>query len=283
VKALSPQKQAEAGPQLDPASVEYEATAEFPPERIRGPVGHSLKPGNVSPLFTGSSFIIPAPRIRTAAGEKTDLRGYFCKLRLQRVVLLDKNGSHVASDFTEPYWVQYLPEFSVYDGFDSLSRLRLNMLNGKQAELVNRDNLPQTIQPLAAAANTNFLYLVLTRTVFDVTGRPDQEVFVGILKQDGARWTGGDTAMDQDTLSRVVDSLRARVIEVQVPTSANLSPPPAKAKEFWDYLFPEIAPLAPGGNQDPVNRPEAKARIVRISRAIDSIQAAAGACEGDIE
>jgi hypothetical protein len=277
VKALSPQKQSEAGPQLDPASVEYEATAEFPPEKIRGPVGHSLKPGSVSPLFTGSSFIIPAPRIRTASGPKTDLRGYFCKLRLQRVVRLDPSGSQVASDFTEAYWVQFLPEFSVYDGFDSLARLRLHMPAGNQAELVNKDNIPQTIQPLAASANATFLYLVLTRRVFDVTGRPDQEVFVAILKQDGARWTSGDAALDPKTLERVADSLRARVIEVQVPTGAPVPPPPAKAREFWDYLFPEIV------LRDPVNRPEATARIVRISRAIDSIAAAAGACEGDFK
>jgi hypothetical protein len=118
-----------------------------------------------------------------------------------------------------------------------------------------------------------------------VTGRPDQEVFVGVFKQNGDTWTSADPALDNDTLQRVSDSLRARVIEVQVPTASAVSAPPARAADFWKYLFPEIVPPALGGGapqrdpKDPLNRPEASARIVRLSRAMDSVSAAI-LCEG---
>jgi hypothetical protein len=296
IKALSPQKKDTAGPQLDPTAVEYGASVKFEdnPDQwkkypahpiVRGPVGHAVKKGNVSPLFTSSSFIIPAPRILSDSGERSDLRGYFCKLRFKRAIRTGANGSQVESDFSEPFWVQYLPEFSLFDGFGSLSGLKVHMTDGSHAQLVDRDNLPQTIQPFAADANAHFLYLLLTRKVFDVTGRPDQEVFVGVFKQNGDTWTSADPALDHDTLQRVSDSLRARVIEVQVPTASAVSAPPARAADFWKYLFPEIVPPALSGGapqrdpKDPLNRPEASARIVRLSRAMDSVSAAI-LCEG---
>jgi hypothetical protein len=269
VKALSPQAADTKPSPLDPSHVDFGAKAEFPSERIRGPVGHTVKPGNVSPLFTASSFLIPAPAITG----RQDLRWYFCKLKLQRLVQLDKNGTQLASGFTDPYWVQFLPEFSVYDGLPDLSGVRVRMIDGTNAELIGRNNVRQIPRPTPTPGNSTLLYLLLTRRVFDIIGRPDQEVFVGILKQAGETWVGDEPALIGDTLQRVGNSIRARIVEVQIPTGKAAQAPPAKAKDFWLKLFPEPA-------KDPAAMPEPDARIVRVSRPVESIGAAMAACAG---
>jgi hypothetical protein len=270
-KGLSHQaKEDPAAAKVAIADVIYGASAEFP-GTILGPAGHTLEPSNASPLYVASSFILPAPTIRIGADPpRTDLRGYFCKLRLKRTVRVDSDGQTVSSDFTEPYWVQYLPEFSFFDSSaKSVSMLQVRLAaSGKEAALVDRQGGVDVLRPFAVGTGTHFLYLVVTRQVFDITGRPDQEVFVGIFRQADTKWIADETILDGvDT--KLLGTIRARVVEIQVPSGG--SAPAAKALEFWTALFPL---------EDPAKRVESHARIVRISRPINS-SSKMGACQED--
>ena len=274
-KALSPQKAEDPNAaNVSKADVTYKAKASFSPDAILGPVGHTLSTGNASPLFVASSFVIPAPTIEVTTDKgttekTTDLRGYFCKLRLRRTVRLNVTGDTLTSDPTEPYWVQYLPEFSFYDsaaGYVNRLKVRLASKTADSkfvAELVNDQGAPETLQPFKFkdAPNTHALYLVLTRLVYDVTGRPDQEVFFALCRQQGAQWLTDEPVADAGLSDASRTSIRARVVEVQIPTG--VAPPAAMAAAFWQALFPD--PTA-----DNATLKDSKTRIVRISRPINS-------------
>jgi hypothetical protein len=269
--ALSPQKEEDpAANAVADANVRYKVSAGFK-HPIVGPAGHTLEPSNASPLYVASSFILPAPDIDVAKDTPpiSDLRGYFCKLRLRRSVAL-KDGTKLSSDFTEPYWVQFLPEFSNYDspvGSVPVTSLRVRLAPGTNivAQLVNGAGKLELLKPFSIG--THALYLFLTRQVFDITGRQDAEVFIAVCRQDNANWIP-----DEQPLTTPLSQgspIRARVVEVQFPPGA--TPPSATATEFWKALFPEPV--------DPTNLADSPMRIVRISAPINSsiaMQACAG-------
>ena len=270
-------------------------------QKIRGPVGHTFDRTNESPLFATTSFIIPAPSIfSTPKGQSRDRRAHdfgwdFCRLRLRRVVTLSKKAttrtdcrltkpddlvncdaanaaSQLVGPFTEPFWVQYLPEFSHFAPADnklSDARLKLEDDNPLQLSIIDRHGQRMLLSPTASLNGIFELYLVLTRRVFDVAGRPEQEVYLEVFHQDAdAKWT---TSIPPSLTSDA--GLRARVIEVQrrPPDTGQRQTFPS-GEPLWLALF---GPKATGQNQ---TADKDLARIVRISQPIEGLSTTSVIC-----
>jgi hypothetical protein len=251
--------------------------------QIRGPVGHTFDRSSDAPLFVSTSFIIPAPSIIkdpvSAPGAAFGAWG-MCKLRLRRVIHVKpkpvtREGEKTVSlksEFTDPFWVQYLPEFSLFNINGDFSNLQLKISpnsNSLQAEVVDSGN--QNVKLEAGKTDPNGknlfeLYMVLTREVFDATGRSDQEVYVGVLAQSGNIWQTADdsgifndeTFPDNAAKQRKLDSIkfRARIIEIQRRKNGNTAF--MNADKLWEHLF------------EPHIQDKDRCRIVRISEPLGS-------------
>lgn len=248
-------------------------------DNIRGPVGHTFDRSSDAPLLATTSFIIPAPTITltTPSGGAAKFGAWgMCKLRLKRIINIDtdetKKPRKLGSDFTDPFWVQYLPEFSVFrEGQDkelNFDEILLQMNSQTSASVVSRKNAAQRIKVNTersepTGSNVFQLYLVLTREVFDATGRADQEVYLGVLAQNPnspENWTTADV-LDVPANTQDV-KLRARIVEVQRRKILNgqndVTSPYLKGDDLWMNMFkPEIAD-------------HLRCRIVRISEPIYS-------------
>jgi hypothetical protein len=268
-------------------------------QKIRGPVGHTFDRTNESPLFVTTSFIVPAPTIfSTEKGQareriSRDFGWDFCRLRLRRVVTLSTQvaarndcrlttpsevvscdepnpASQLVGPFTEPYWVQYLPEFSHFAPADKkLSEARLKFENQSplQFSIIDRNGQRMLLSPTASLNGIFELYLVLTRRVFDVAGHPEQEVYLEVFHQDtGTKlWTTSNPpALSSDT------DLRARIIEVQ------RRPPQTGQFQSGEPLW--LALFGPKAGQEDKTADKDLTRIVRISQPIEGLSTTSFNC-----
>jgi hypothetical protein len=177
--------------------------------------------------------------------------------------------TQLASKFTDPVWVQFLPAFSIYDGLDHLNNVTLNVVTtsggGKTTEsevfLVKRSGENAELKHFSSDNNNFELYLVLTKRVFDVTGRNDQESYVGLFKQDGARWIPAEPVIAIVGQPQAAEDYVARIIEVQRPKPFGTEKC-QKRHNLWEELF--------GKRDNSQQDCDATARIVRISAPIES-------------
>jgi len=271
---------------------------------IVGPVGHYFDADNNSALFVGTSFMLSPPSLPT--GKDGAMDWYFARLSLRRTLdsrfppvgnavqeYSSPNGAnqpsatttwklqHSYSAYTEPVWVQFLPEFSVYDNFNSfgghVSALRLGVdFANKKLQLQGSDGKAVTFTQTVTNDNTSgkaeyTLYLVLTRMVVDIIGRPDQESYVGLFHQaDQGTWI----IDPNDTFPTDAKAhYRARIIEVQRPIIG----PSGGDQSCWNRpanitLWHELFNVSIGGC-------DTLARIVRVSEPVDD-RASQDACGG---
>jgi|GEM_PF-2913707 hypothetical protein len=256
----------------------------FLEEQKRGPVGHTFDRSDDQPFFTATSFVVPAP-LAADASTRTRFGAWgMCKIRFRRVVLLGtilENGRQkeirLESKFTDPFWVQYLPDFSVFreiiDGRESEIKnfidLRVEVLGDKKIRLFKKENprVSVVLKPSNVGDKNIFeRYLILTREVFDATGQADQEVYLGVMSpnpQSAGEWQTSD-CLDLSG-SNATTKLRARIIEVQ--RRNNGRPPFRTADELWKRLF------------DLSVSDYERCRIVRISEPIYSEAAVKKLCE----
>jgi len=222
-----------------------------------GPVGHTFDVGSDDPLFVNTSFLLSAPEIRHPNEEHLK-KGVsndpwsFCQIRLKRVIHLGQGGrKKVESQFTQPFWVQYLPDFSIFGGID-VADLFLKMVDATHLEL--RDNTG----PKQLNGDGFFsLFVVLTRRVTDATGSEGQEEFAGLFQKiDPSTWeiVGRRTVTDYKT-----SEFRARVIEVQPGKGSASLPKLATDDTLWDAMFRLDL------------KDSDRARITRISSPVDTI------------
>ena len=246
----------------------------FDPKAIVGPVGHYFDADNTSALFVATSFILPPPTLPPVAGV-TDLTmpWYMARVAFRRKLTTFTPPATTPPDFpdpswqrntryskyTDPLWVQYLPEFSLYDNFaDHLSKLHLDV-GQSSLRLLDASGAPKSLKPTASDNNVFSLYLVLTRMVNDVIGRPDQETYVATFQSDAlGTWT---PVANGEKFDQVAGPYRARVIEVQTPQLGPVSADGCWKRPvayFWDQFFFTDEP-----------RCDTPARITRISEPID--------------
>ena len=197
------------------------------------------------PRIVNSSFTIRPP-----ATDASNANWCFARLQFRRV-LANTAADALPSDakvsnWTDPVWAQFLPDFSLFDSSTdvvSVDQLKMGQRAGLTFALM-KDGVTVEFTPLEFTPLKKFeLWCVLTRMVSDVfTGSmaATQESFVDIAKYDPAQKTF--------TLSRDPggSDFRLRLIEVQrrEDGSGNL----------LDDLFPDTT------------TEDAPVRIVRVSR-----------------
>jgi hypothetical protein len=106
--------------------------------------------------------------------------------------------------------------------------------------------------------------LVLTKRVFDVTGRNDQETYVGLFKKTADdKWLPADDSMIAVAGSpQSFDNYVARIIEVQRPKPFGEAVC-TQRDNLWEELF--------GKTSNPsLQDCDTAARIVRLSRPIEN-------------
>lgn len=240
--------------------------------KVIGPIGHSDMIGD-SPIFTSTSFVIPAPHFYKKSAPQTleHLPDWgMCEIRFRRL-WRKADKSFLTSAWTDPYWVQFLPEFTRFGKNNEVTSdthfLHLGNVDQPEVQLSILDRLNSRQTPLKptevknAPHNSYELYLVLTNRVFDVVGRQGQEAFVGIAYPSESNPNSGEInkwSVAKGTIS-ATDTLRARIIEVQrrVPALNRTPDFKALAANLWKHLFSKNIP----DNE--------RARIVKVSEPVD--------------
>jgi len=258
-----------------------DSQASFPDRSIQGPVGHYFDSSNSSANFLASSFILPSPTInpiKPRAGTSKDPRWMLAKLQFRRTLLKktptdgysqdDNTGrfkDSVSSPYTPPVWAQYLPPFSIFEDVPLLGSsrngkkpIRAQFQDGK-IQLVDSSGNLVTLQSFPSDNSSFSLYAILTSRVVDITGRADQERYVGLFQPLGNVWIKIDPA-GSDVSVNDTTGYRVRIIEVQRPLAAGFP-----GATLWDELFP-------------LDDRDVHARIVRISEPVDSKRS--DPCEG---
>jgi hypothetical protein len=236
---------------------------------VVGPVGHTFDVNTRAPLFVASSHVI-RPQW-TLEGTEQDFRWYFARVRFCRRLHASWNTFKLPdSEWTQPYWVQFLPDSSQYDfpagtPYEDLHVVwdggKPHIRRGTDSADLALKPMPSDEAPLQAAEFR--LYLALTKRVVDAGGRRDQERYLGLFEQatDGA-WRPLNADLGASVAA--TDPLVARIVEVQ----ARRSWLGAKTEgAFWEALFPEQA--------EDGSTPDAVGRIVRVSRPIGGIDGVA--------
>jgi hypothetical protein len=234
---------------------------------LHGPIGYTFDTDSDAPLFVHSSFVLEAepPPSLEGTGERLDLSWHFIKLRFRRMLprmSIQETENPASSEWTLPYWVQFLPDASRYDvrtlqGAEKqdvgLADLHL-VLTGRRVQLRHRDRDVE-LTPLPGPFH---LWGVVTRRIRDVLGR-EQERFVALepLREGGCQIP--EAVVLPAALAN--SDLYLRVIEVQkaprtpAAKGEQIPPDPFRGSELADQLF------GPDGQDAPL-------RIVRVSRAI---------------
>jgi hypothetical protein len=189
----------------------------------------------------------------------------FSQVRFRRKIALPLGAGSAYSDYTPGFWIQYLPDFSMFEtGSSSVSDLTLMYQAPNQLALVDRSNAPHTLTAVTSDVPQFALFLALTRRVFDAVGSQGQEEFVGVYVQNGTKWRPL-TGFDAPVSTEEVSLCRARIIEVQAHPDATGNPPVfSSLTDFWDRL---LSLTDDSGHPVQDNQ---RARIVRISEPIDS-------------
>ena len=120
--------------------------------------------------------------------------------------------------------------------------------------------------------------MILTKGVFDITGRLDQETYIGVFEPNGDHWKPLPS-LDPRFAVKVAagHDLRARFVEVEweCASGAQENSPCTEGaaamrseQEFWDRLFGNAEELAKLFPEDDYKFDRHRARIVRISPMI---------------
>ena len=244
------------------------------------PIGHTFDTDTSEPKFVASSFVLPVPTFK----EHPDISWYFAKMRFRRRLIKEGHvqGQEVANDpdllvsaYTDAQWVQFLPDASSYSFSlaestpgEASPRLSLEDVavkvsedNDGVIELCLRERHGVSVQAdwVDCGSDTEvldpYLWIVLTRVITDMNGR-DAEKYACLFewKQDEHGRVSWDRLDGRTDPCGPEARYRARILEVHQRNVT--SGPMPKA---WGRVFPTSP------DED------AWARIVRISRPIDSV------------
>ncbi len=230
-------------------TVEFVENSSDGENSIIGPIGHTYDRNRDFPYIGSTSFIIPPPKID---GAVRPFNWGMCQIKFKRHVTSSRKNtdgtfSHerISSAYCDPLWVEYLPEFTSHDrNRIDTAKYRI-ALRGNALALADRQDFKNPGSDLKLPDdrkdfNVFRYYLVLTREVFDISGRKGQLAYIGILTPSdaGELWTPLSPAPALSSLMPGIGEGEyfAQILCVQRHKNAVLQPT-FNADEFWDALF----------------------------------------------
>jgi hypothetical protein len=247
---------------------------------ILGPTGHYVDRDNRAAFFGSTSFQIPA--LPGAGGGAA--AWHLAHVRFRRTLVRRERGAGPAryspdqwrlrtdvSDPTLPYWVQYLPDFSMSDTFRNVGGLTPIVDVARKRLELRAAGTAAHLTATHADARAFSLYAVLTQVAFDAASRANGEIYVATFKQEdnGVGWVT-DESLSGFAIAQNSARARVRLIEVMAPLarpengSRECWSGPAKPSDIWRELFPRRRDLAGGLSM----RCDALARMVRVSEPL---------------
>ena len=199
---------------------------------VEGPIGHTFDTDTDAPAFDASSFLL---QLRPADGDKiSDFSWHMAKLRFSRKILARlfpsncRPSNDLASEWTEPQWVQMLPDSSTfrvkgteknihvsslklcYDGDLSLAekgvKSKAKTGTGKKVPTVTLVPVTQDL-----GHNSFLVWVLVTELIQDMAGKP-AESYLGVYRFDG----NGFLAPIETRGALLPNKLlRARIMELQ--------------------------------------------------------------------
>lgn len=209
-----------------------------------GAIGHHRDSSQTDPFFLASSFLLPRPTVLLkSAGQALkdkNLAWWFLKLRFRRKLQVEGEAKPLLSEPSAPFWVQVLPGVErVEEDWFGNGDLEITLKSNHQLSVRRRDGQPLSPNP----GKSFYLFGVMTRRVTDFAGRPDQEVYLAVWRQDGEQWQTDATIGSRE-------GLYIRWIEVQGRKLSGID----RGDKLWERIF---TPDQPDSD---------RARIVRISK-----------------
>lgn len=260
---------AKDNPAVDPSDPAARASDDIvivPANEIKGAIGHTFDRSDDAAFFNATSFIVPAPTAtRVEPGQPNVTPAYqvpwsFAKLRFRRTILRrtsnDGKPDEIHSPFTQSFWVQFIPEFSVVSLAFKLGDLRLRQDSNNQVTIVDLNGREVSLPPLSAGGGFE-RYLVLTRRVVDARGKMEEAYVAAFSRIGAAGWRLMDfvTGVPR-TIPPAPLKLRARIMEVQRHRTATAI---TSEQNLWSSIF------------SPATKDSDRLRIVAVSNPIDSL------------
>ena len=244
----------------------------FDPELICGPIGHTFDTEGNDPLFTSTSFMIPAPTFKGTDGVNRELEGWgMAEIRFKRIIRVSgasdpSTEKRLESGWTSPYWVQFLPEtFVKRDPIIDPGTSKFTYESSDRTIVIMNGQTKVKLVDPGEGNNQLDYYLLLMRDVFDANGRFGQVAYVNMFYQtdDPAVWRTSETS-ELAGISKET-KLRAEIIQVQRRRSKGVSLPKiTSSATLWRLLFEKK-------NEDgTLIRDADRARIVAISPRISN-------------
>jgi hypothetical protein len=226
--------------------------------RTEGPIGHSADRASARKRFNAASFIVPVPDL--GVSDRLWPMGQI-RMRRRLVPAAFTTGTGSTSEWTPPYWVQWIPPVERIDEINS----KLAKRDGRRIKAVAGNPnvieleitaLDGTISPFVPPTDRGGLFryaLLMSEEIRDVAGRV-RERYAGIAVPSAPpeRWQ----TMLEPSANRA--NAIARVLEIQVTDQSAVAELHKSAECFWAALFPNV--------DGPSLDLDARARVVGMSR-----------------
>ena len=260
----------QAGPDPVVSNPDYGAQGATPPLKLEpnplaaGPIGFTFDTNTNAPLFSTTSFLVPAPRMQNADGTLTaiELSWWFLELQFRRTVHPAGTANYAPaldSDWTVPMQAQLLPAANLWNvtvngtaGRMDASELQAFSSGSPGISILDSSGNSVVVNSLpfdSTSTNRFEVWAMLTVNLQDAFGHAGQESFVTMVPIASLATlppTGATTL---------------RLIEVQAMS------PASPTRTDWRLLADDL--FSPANNSDNKTDPAmARARIVRVSPPI---------------
>ncbi len=243
------------------------------------PIGHTFDTDADAPLFVASSFRMTIRDTSSSGTLVKDFSWYMAKVHFRRSLTVQGKAKPIESAFTDPFWVQFLPDASLFkeSGVDDPINIHDITIEFKKKSLfelcVPDPKKPDKLKAIklyeapaeANSANRFERWLLLTEVIRDVRGIANYEKYIGLFRLKDPTSSEYVYEPFEPTDVQIDDkkkkaALRVRVLEVQQRQGADVQQHQGadpKKEDPWEALFP--------AEEDK----DAGARIVRVSPPIE--------------
>jgi hypothetical protein len=228
----------------DQLNATYSLGETFDPElnemHLDGPVGHTFDDSDANPLWVNCSFVLPPIEAKDKNGN-LDTPWDLAKVQFRRVfdpdapVSSTSAGVEKTSKPTDPYWVQFLPNYEYLNGDVNSPTSQVFLAVDPDAtnasKLTVRIKNKVTSNPIRFTTEKKLLhFLLITKVVPDLIGRLEQERMIEIVQTlDGESWSINSSKVPS------TDRLIGRVVEVLLAPGQTIG----TGVSLWDALFPD--------------------------------------------